>query len=194
MNLKKFDEIASSPVPKRSLLAQDLSEWKMYMEFVQGYFENRSIVKPVVVEIGIMHNAQKPYYEELMNAEHIGIDINPNSSPDILGDSHKSRTIRKLKHWLKGREIDLLFIDGNHSYENVKQDYELLGPLTRHIIAFHDICATVNSDVLRFWQEISKENGYLTVAFNQYNTQISISDNKFIDMGIGLMIKRSVIQ
>ena len=191
MNIKKFNEIANSPRPYRALLAQDIEEWKMYLEFVQGYFENRGIIKPVVVEIGIMHNAQKPFYEHLLNAEHIGIDINPNSAPDILDDSHRPETMQELHRLLCRRKIDLLFIDGNHSYESVKQDYDLYAPLTEHIVAFHDICATVNSDVQRFWQELSRANGYMAIAFNRCNTSVSVADNKFIDMGIGLIIKES---
>lgn len=191
MNLKKFDELANSPRPSRSLLAQDISEWKTYLEFVKGYFDSRCITTPVVVEIGIMHNAQKAFYKELLNAEHVGIDINPNSSPDILGDSHHPRTLRKLKHWLKGRDIDLLFIDGNHSYESVQRDYEFFGPLTRHIVAFHDIHATVNSDVGVFWKELYEANGYLAISINRCNSDVSVTDNKFMDMGIGLIIKRS---
>ena len=192
MNIKKFNEIANSPRPYRTLLAQDIAEWKMYLEFVKGYFKNRGIEQPVVVEIGVMHNAQKAYYEELMGAEHIGIDINPNCAPDILGDSHKPQTMQELHRVLCGRKIDLLFIDGNHSYASVKQDYELFGLLTEHIVAFHDISASINSDVRRFWQELSSANGYLAIAFNQYNTAISVADNRFIDMGIGLIIKRDV--
>ena len=192
MNLKNFARIADSNVPRRSLLAQDISEWKAYLEFVKSYFENRGIKKPVVVEIGVMHNAQKPFYEELMNAEHIGIDINPNCAPDILGDSHDSRTVSRLYRRLERRGIDLLFIDGNHSYESVKKDYEFFEPQTKHIIAFHDICATVNSDVRRFWQELSRANGYLAISINRCNTSVSVADNKFIDMGIGLIIKKSV--
>jgi len=191
MNLRKFDELSSSPKPTRSLLAQDISEWKGYLEFVKSYFDNRGIKKPVVVEIGIMHNAQKAFYEELLNAEHIGIDINPNCAPDILGDSHKPQTMQELHRLLCRRKIDLLFIDGNHSYESVKQDYDLYAPLTEHIIAFHDICATVNSDVRRFWQELSQANGYLAISINRCNADVSVPDNKFIDMGIGLIIKES---
>ena len=192
MNMKKFDMLANSSMPRRFLLAQDISEWKAYLEFVKGYFKNRAIAKPVVVEIGVMHNAQKPYYEELMDAEHIGVDINPNCVPDILGDSHKPQTMQELHRVLCGRKIDLLFIDGNHSYDNVKQDYDNYAPMTEHIVAFHDISASVNSDVRRFWQELSRANGYLAIAFNQYNTAVSVADNKFIDMGIGLIIKRGM--
>lgn len=190
--MKKFDMLANSSIPSRTLLAQDMSEWKAYLEFAKGYFKNRAIIKPVIVEIGVMHNAQKPYYEGLMDAEHIGIDINPNCSPDILGDSHKPQTMQELHRVLCGRKIDLLFIDGNHSYDNVKQDYELYGPLTEHIVAFHDISASINSDVRRFWQELSRANGYLAIAFNQYNTAVSMADNRFIDMGIGLILKRGI--
>ena len=38
------------------------------------------------------------------------------------------------------KEIDFLFIDAGHSYEAVKEDYEIYSPLVRDygIIAFHD--------------------------------------------------------
>jgi cephalosporin hydroxylase len=59
----------------------------------------------------------------------------------IRGDSHLQETVGKVKALLKGRQADFLFIDGDHSPEGVKRDYELYSPLVREggIIAFHDI-------------------------------------------------------
>lgn len=192
MNLKKFDKISGRPRTLAHLVWQDWEEWRIFLEFADAYFKNRGVKNPLVVEIGVMHNEQQIFYKELLGARYIGIDIQANNEPDILGDSHKPETMQKLHGLLKGGKIDLLFIDGNHSYESVKRDYERYGALTEHIIAFHDISATVNSDVLRFWQDLSRGNGYLAIAINRCNTSVSVKDNKYVDMGIGLIIKERV--
>lgn len=59
----------------------------------------------------------------------------------IRGDSHQEKTKTLLLDFLGEREIDFLFIDGDHSYEGVKQDWEMYSPLVRigGLIAFHDL-------------------------------------------------------
>lgn len=191
MFLKKFDHVSDAPIRHHHLLAQDKSEWTAFLEFVQAYFINREILNPIIVEIGLMHNSQRKYYQHLMNAEHIGIDVNINCSPDILGDSQSDETMETLKGRLSGRKIDLLFIDGDHSYKAVKKDYSLFRPMVKHLIAFHDIRATNNSEVIKLWGEISKNkfNKHMSIEFNRYNDGANMAEGKFVDMGIGLLIK-----
>ena len=86
-------------------------------------------------------------------------------------DSHSPETVREVAG-LMGGPLDLLFIDGDHSYEGVKADFESYGPLVRAggLIAFHDIIPdnaargrprslAWSGGVPRFWAEIKEKLG-----------------------------------
>ena len=80
----------------------------------------------------------------------------------VRADSHKEETLRKVKSILEGRKVDLLFIDGDHSYEGVKKDFEIYKSLVKKngIIVFHDIvrhATETNCNVDKFWREIKKK-------------------------------------
>jgi len=83
----------------------------------------------------------------------------------IRKNSHDLATLGQIKKILKKKEIDVLFIDGDHSYEGVKQDFEMYAPLVKKngIIVFHDI-VVIPSDqtcnVNKFWEEIKTSYDY----------------------------------
>jgi predicted O-methyltransferase YrrM len=86
----------------------------------------------------------------------------------IRADSHQPQTLETLLEVLQGREIDFLFIDGDHTYEGVRQDFEMYAPLVRAgcPIAFHDILPHSQQhgcEVDRFWNEI--KTGYRHTEF-----------------------------
>ena len=77
----------------------------------------------------------------------------------VRDDSHAAHTLEHVKRILGDRPLDFLFIDGDHTYKGVKQDFELYGPLVRKggIIGFHDILPRPDLpdiQVDRFWNEI----------------------------------------
>jgi len=82
----------------------------------------------------------------------------------IIGDSHKIETEQMVFNHLKNNKIDLLYIDGDHTYEGVKKDFTMYSKFVSNngYIIFHDINNTKkhrdeNCEVWKFWQEIQGE-------------------------------------
>jgi predicted O-methyltransferase YrrM len=74
----------------------------------------------------------------------------------IKADAHDPRTARQVAE-LTG-PIELLFIDGDHSYGGVQSHYKLWSPLVRPggLIAFHDILPGYpQCEVGRLWGEVA---------------------------------------
>ena len=77
----------------------------------------------------------------------------------LRANSHEKETRLVLDRKLDGAKLDLLFIDGDHTYKGVRSDFEMYSPFVRPggIIAFHDIVAgqeQLVGEVRRFWTEV----------------------------------------
>ena len=74
-------------------------------------------------------------------------------------DSHQKETIAEVVRIFSDNQIDFAFIDGDHTYEGVKADFQDYGPLLRPggLIGFHDILPRPDLpeiQVNRFWKEL----------------------------------------
>lgn len=120
------------------------------------------------------------YHSRRMKLYRYFLFDNTNVSTLVLrNDSHKSETKAALLKWLKLDKIDFLYIDGDHTYSGVKQDFEMYSSLVRPggIIAFHDIRTKGNGhEVYKYWNELKS-------SFN-YN---EIIQNPSGSMGIGII-------
>ncbi len=106
---------------------------------------------------------------------------------EMQGDTHSPEYIKIVKE--KTGLVDFLFIDGDHSYQGVKQDFFNYLPLVKKggYVAFHDI---IDSEYHRskgcfvspFWQEIKHRYKFWEfIDNNEYGTEQSHS------MGIGVL-------
>lgn len=99
----------------------------------------------------------------------------------ITTDSHLEETKDSLSVILGDEKLDFLFIDGDHSYKGVKQDFEMYSPFVKKggYIGFHDINdrqvhKNLDCYVYEFWNELPEKN---KIEFN----------SKSIVMGIGVI-------
>lgn len=108
-----------------------------------------------------------------------------NTPKFIRGNSHDLETLDFLLRRMDNNAVglfDFIFIDGDHSYEGVKQDFEMYEPFCKPngLIAFHDIVDSPRHRergvyVNQFWNEVK----------DQYpSTQIIYGNNDWGGIGV----------
>lgn len=95
---------------------------------------------------------QQFYQEFAHNSPNLNLKL-------IRANSHDPATLKQVQEVLGNRKLDLLLIDGDHTYLGAKLDYEMYGPLVRPggMIILHDIFAHqkfTDCDVYKLWDEI----------------------------------------
>jgi len=85
----------------------------------------------------------------------------------LRGDSHSLDIYEKIRKTVDNELFDVVFIDGDHSYDGVKKDFELYGSIVRKggLVAFHDIAEPADPEIQvdRFWNEIKRRYRHLEV-------------------------------
>ena len=100
----------------------------------------------------------------------------------LRADSHSPKTFKLVKTVLADKKVDFLFIDGDHTYEGVKRDFNMYSSLVKeggitalHDIAEHDLRSSCK--VNKFWNELKNDHEYLEI----------IKDRKQKWAGIGVI-------
>lgn len=113
-----------------------------------------SLASEKVITCDLLHREpQKPLLEALPP---------PNSNCKVkllTGNSHAAEFKQRVAAELGGQKADFLFIDGDHTVEGVRADYENYREFVRPggIIAFHDIVENQpfeTNQVHQFWQQV----------------------------------------
>lgn len=111
----------------------------------------------------------------------------------LLGvDSHAPATAELLERVLGGRRIDYAFIDGDHTFDGVRQDFELCLRFAAPdaVIAFHDIARTPSPE----WIEAAATapgdpgvHGFWEQVRRRYAHEEFIRDPDQAGYGIGVL-------
>ena len=134
---------------------------------------SNDIGKKVSVDFPVNENSFGP---DLNKVNQISLKLKTfSSNVEVFSmDSHSTDTVVSVEKAFNGEEVDFIFIDGDHSYEGVKKDYEMYKHLLKDggYIAFHDInfanqrlSSYCKVDV--FWNELIKDENINFIEFNQ---------------------------
>ena len=194
-SLEGYFEFASNVLPSHQLENEILP----FLEYVKSR-------KPkVVCEIGTAEGGTNFLLSHAVSSvcQIIGVDLYVHNKAKLKyfsrsglhqtyfqGSSYSPEMCAKVEQFLDGEKIDLLFIDGDHSYEGVKRDFELYSPFVNEngLIIFHDIIPDYKT---KLNQDTGRYAGDVPVLWNKVKKNYKhheFVENKDQDgLGIGLI-------
>lgn len=170
----------------------DMRSWQVHSEFLAMIRRVQAAKPAVILEIGTAKGATLLPWCRIASKKVVSVDLpggihgggypaikqplyralvsdRPGVSLHLIqDDSHSPATRRLAEEKLAGDSIDVLFIDGDHSYAGVKADFDLWSPLVRPggLVIFHDILphkTVAHCEVDKFWNELKP-----CYAFEEY--------------------------
>ncbi len=92
----------------------------------------------------------------------------------IRADSHLQETFDLVEECFENQTIDFIFIDGDHTYEGVRSDFEMYSKLVSKngYIAFHDTIYA--QGVKKFWLEIKDQYEFTQEWIDKDNPRYGI--------------------
>lgn len=179
-------------------ISQDREEFVAFVKFLEG-IEIKNIL-----EIGTYKGGSLSVFSQIASGKKISIDLTANMDYDvparnamlrkldsnihlINADSHLESTRNIVRTILNGELLDVLFIDGDHSYSGVRQDLFMYSRYVKPdgYIVFHDIKDSEfhrnqGCYVNRLWKELQGDKREIV--------------NANIDWGgIGIFKKQSIL-
>jgi cephalosporin hydroxylase len=198
-----------------------------YLEFSNQFFGSHQIKNEIISFLNFASTEQPKYVCEIGTANGgtnfllsqalsstkfmLGIDLYVKNKAKLCyfskhyqqlvfvdGSSYHPQTVEKVENILNGKKLDLLFIDGDHTYEGVKKDFLNYRHLVREggIITLHDIVPDYYTrygqqtgrwvgEVPKFWSKIKSlypfyefiedpEQDGLGIGAIRYSSQITL--------------------
>jgi predicted O-methyltransferase YrrM len=135
------------------------------------------------LEIGVYGGGTFNTVSKYVKGKHIAVDLSLTNEVQsklkksvkdchiVIGDTHKYETVKQIEKILDGELLDVLFIDGDHSAEGVKRDFEMYKHLVSDggVILFHDIIKSAfhakhGCFVDEFWNDAPDPKEQITVS------------------------------
>lgn len=99
--------------------------------------------------------------------------------------------LKNLEVFIGTDKYDLCLIDGDHSYEGVKADFNTMKD-NANVLVFHDTVSSVCPGVIQFWQELKdqyQETYYFYDFTEQYDEVVKNTGNTYL--GIGVAVRKN---